>query len=78
MNARDKEILRAEVADKIAQLLPMTRLGLGDWRTTFEKQVVEYRAKANGCPTNSDAQREYLGWSNAHKIILDDDALKGV
>jgi hypothetical protein len=65
------EILRAEVADKVAQLEPLIRLAPADaWRPTFEQAAAAWRMRANGCPEMSDARREYLGWALAHEFIL--------
>ncbi len=70
LSQRDQDILRAEVADKIEQLLPMT--SLPGWRGVFESQVSYWRVKANSTPSNSDERSEYNGWSLAHKFVLDE------
>lgn len=73
LSPRDRAILRAEVADKIEQLLPLTQLGL-DWRPTFQAQVDHFRSVANGRPAASEDRRDALNWSAAHAFLLDEVA----
>lgn len=72
----DREILLAQISDKIEQLRPITTLGL-PWRATFEKAVTEWRAKGNSQPDGSDYQRECFAWALAHSYLLETTDQKG-
>ena len=77
LSDRDRAILRAELAEKIDQLLPTVEVARAagfDWRPTFEAAVDEWRAKANGCPESSAGSQEYLGWSLAHQFVLEEQS----
>ena len=70
ISARDHAILRDQLAEKIAQLEPLT--ALPGWRKVFEQAVTTWRLRANGAPESSEARDEYLGWSLAHQLVLDE------
>ncbi len=72
LSSSDRAILRAEVADKIEQLLPMT--SLPGWRGVFEDQATYWAVKANSTPAASAERQDYNGWSLAHKFVLEEVA----
>jgi hypothetical protein len=67
----ETQILRAQVADKIAVLLPLTEIAPG-WEATFQREAARWQTIANGRPAMSDARSEALDWSLAHKFVLEE------
>lgn len=73
ISAKDREILRGQVSDKISELLPQATDALGgSWRARFKRLAREARVAANGCPQMSEAHEEYMGYAVAYELILDD------
>jgi len=62
-------VLRAQVVDKIEQLLPLTTLGM-DWRPVFAREAAKYRQIGNGRPSASDERRDAYAWSSAYEFVL--------
>ena len=72
LSDRDRGILRDQCADKIEQLLPLTRLGM-PWRETFASEASRL-SRMDAQIDRSDVNPDRLDWAIAHAFVLREES----